>query len=256
VTGVLPIALENATKTVQALLLSGKEYICVMKLHSEAPEQKIRQLLEEFQGEIYQRPPVRASVKRRLRTRKIYCLDFLEMEGRNVLFYVSCEGGTYIRKLCHDIGEILGCGAHMQELRRTRAGPFTEENDLVTLHDVAYWFDKWRETRDESYIRKFIQPMEKALELIPKIHIRDSAVDAICHGANLTAPGVVSYENTIAPDRTVAIFTLKGEAVALAKALVTVQELAEMEHGFVAKTHRVLMERGTYPKAWTKSQTL
>jgi len=256
VTGVLPIALENATKTVQALLLSGKEYICVMRLHGEVPEQKVRETLEEFQGEIYQRPPVRASVKRRLRTRKIYYLDFIEMEGRNVLFRVGCEGGTYIRKLCYDIGEVLGCSAHMQELRRTRAGPFTEENGLVTLHDVAYWFEKWREKRDESYIRKIIQPMEKVLEMLPKIYIRDSAVDAICHGANLTAPGVVSYEDTVAPNRTVAILTLKGEAVALAKALVTAKELVEMDHGFVAKTQRVLMQRGTYPKSWTKSQTL
>jgi len=256
VTGILPVALENATKTIQALLQSGKEYICVMKLHAETSEQRIRKVLEEFQGKIYQRPPLRASVKRRLRIRTVYYIDFLEMGGRNVLFRVGCEGGTYIRKLCYDIGEVLGCGAHMQELRRTRAGSFTENGKLVTLHEVAYWFEKWRETRDEGYLHKFIQPMEKALETLPKIYIRDSAVDAICHGASLTAPGVVSFENNLKPKKTVAILTLKGEAVALAKALVSAEELSKMEHGFVAKTSRVLMERGVYPKAWIKSQTL
>lgn len=250
------MALENATKTIQALLQSGKEYICVMKLHAEIPEQQVREVLEKFQGKIYQRPPLRASVKRRLRTRTIYYINLLEMERRNVLFQIGCEGGTYIRKLCYDIGEILGCGAHMQELRRTRAGPFTEKEGLVNLHEVSYWFEKWRETREESYIHKFVQPMEKALEMLPKIYIRDSAVDAICHGANLTTPGVVSFENTIKPNQTIAIFTLKGEAVALAKALVSAEELIERKHGFVAKTRRVLMERGVYPKAWTKSQTI
>ncbi|MEW6506063.1 MAG: RNA-guided pseudouridylation complex pseudouridine synthase subunit Cbf5, partial [Chloroflexota bacterium] len=122
-TGVLPITLGDATKIVQALLLSGKEYVCVMKLHGDVAEKRVKQVLAEFEDEIYQRPPLRASVKRQLRTRRIYYLDFFETEGRNVLFKVGCEGGTYIRKLCFDVGEVLGCGAHMQELRRTRAGP-------------------------------------------------------------------------------------------------------------------------------------
>jgi H/ACA ribonucleoprotein complex subunit 4 len=121
VTGVLPVTLEDSTKIVQALLHSGKEYICVMKPHGDAQETRVRHVLEEFQDQIYQRPPLRASVKRQLRTRRIYYIDFLELNGRNVLFRVGCEGGTYIRKLCYDIGEILGVGAHMQELRRTRA---------------------------------------------------------------------------------------------------------------------------------------
>jgi H/ACA ribonucleoprotein complex subunit 4 len=253
VTGVLPIALEEATKIIQALLLSGKEYVCVMRLHAETNEKRIKTIIEEFQGSIYQRPPLRASVKRKLRTRNIYYIDFLEMDGKNVLFKVGCEGGTYIRKLCHDIGEALGCGAHMQELRRTRAGPFTEDEGLTTLHDVSYFFAKWKETEDENLLRKIIFPMEKALQLLPKIYIRDSAVDAICHGANLAAPGVVSLETSIAPKDVVAIFTQKGEAVALANALASTEEILKMSHGLVAKTKRVLMARGVYPKAWQKS---
>ena len=78
-TGVLPTALEEATKIIQALLLAGKEYICVMKLHSQVPKDQIKAVLDEFHGPIYQRPPVRASVKRRLRIRKIYYVNFLEM---------------------------------------------------------------------------------------------------------------------------------------------------------------------------------
>ena len=115
----------------------------------------------------------------------------LETDGRNVLFKVGCEAGTYIRKLCFDIGEIIGVGAHMQELRRTRSGSFTENSaSKVTLHDVAYWFGEWEQKKDEAILHKFIVPMEEALALLPKIVVRDSAVDAFCHGANLTAPGV------------------------------------------------------------------
>ena len=249
-TGILPTALEEATKVVQALLLTGKEYICVMKLHAQVSEDRIRAVLGEFHGAIYQRPPIRASVKRRLRTRKIYYLNFLETDGRNVLFKVGCEAGTYIRKLCYDVGEALGCGAHMQELRRTRVGPFVEDEGLVTLHDVSYMFAQWQETKDENLLRKFICPMEKSLELLPQIYIRDSAVGAVCHGAHLAAPGILSLDTKIKPNDAVAIFTQKGEAVALSKALESTEKILEMDHGIVAKTQRVLMPRGVYPKMW------
>ncbi len=116
-------------------------------------------------------------MKRQLRTRRIYYNNYLEKNGRNVLFRVGCEGGTYIRKLCFDVGEVLGVGAHMQELRRTRAGPFIEESPtFVTLHRVANWFAEWQEQKEDAILRRFIQPMENALALLPKIVVRDSAV--------------------------------------------------------------------------------
>ena len=235
-------------------MLAGKEYVCVMWLHSQVPKNRLKKVLEEFQGKIYQRPPVRSSVKRRLRTRTIYYIDFMEMQERKVLFKVGCEAGTYIRKLCYDIGEVLGCGAHMQELRRTRVGPFVEDESLVTLHDISYLYSQWKETKDERLLRKFVFPMEKALDLLPKIHIRDSAVSALCHGAHLTAPGVLSLDDGIKVGETVAVLTQKGEAVTLSKTVVTSEKLLKMDHGFVAKTQRVLMPRGIYPKMWYKNQ--
>ena len=253
-TGVLPVTLEDSRKVVQALLYSGKEYVCLMKLHGEMKEERVTEVLKEFENTIYQKPPLRASVKRQLRTRRIYYIDFLEMDGRNVLFKAGCEGGTYMRKLCFDIGEVLGCGAHMQELRRTRAGPFVEDGGIVTLHDVTYWFMEWQQKKDEKILRKFIEPMERALALIPKIYIRDSAVDAVCHGADLTAPGVLSLETGISDSSIVAVLTLKGEAVALAKTVASTDEILKMEHGVVAKAERVLMPRGTYPRCWRSGE--
>jgi len=253
VTGILPITLEESTKIVQALLLSGKEYVCVMRLHRETPEDRVKAVLNEFTDTIYQLPPVRASVKRQLRTRRIYYLNLLEIKDKNVLFQVACEAGTYIRKLCYDIGEALGTGAHMQELRRTRAGPFAEDDSLVTLHDIAYYLDQWKQTKDASTLHRFIQPMEKALETLPKIVIRDSAVDSICHGASLAAPGVLALDSGIKPKDTVAIMTQKAEGVALAKALVTTEEMLELNRGMVAKTSRVIMARGVYPQMWHRT---
>ena len=250
----LPIALEEATKTIQVLLESGKEYVCVMRLHSDVPEDRLKEVLMEFEGKIYQRPPARASVKRRVRVRRVYYIDLLEIEGRDVLLRIGCQAGTYVRKICHDIGEVLGCGAHMQELRRTRSGPFTEDEKSVTLHDIVYLYGRWQETGDLEYLRKFILPMEETLRHIPKIYVRDSAVDALCHGAHLTAPGVVSLEAGINKGSMVALLTLKGEAISLATATATTKEILQMNHGIVAINNRVLMPRGTYPKMWRTSQ--
>lgn len=248
-TGVLPVTLNDATKIVQALLFSGKEYVCIMRLHGDATEEGVKKVLREFEDVIYQRPPLRASVKRQLRTRRIYYLDCLEMEGRNVLFKAGCEGGTYIRKLCFDIGEALGCGAHMQELRRTRAGPFVEK-DSVTLHDIAYCFSQGEGNGGLGTVKQLVKPMESALGLIPRIEIRDSAIDAVCHGASLTAPGALSVDSAIKKGAMIAIFSLKNEGVALAKSTVSADQIMEIEHGIIAEIKRVLMPRGTYPKGW------
>jgi H/ACA ribonucleoprotein complex subunit 4 len=118
------------------------------------------------------------------------------------------------------------------------------------LHEVAYWFAEWEEKKDEKILRKIIQPMEAALALIPKIVIRDSAVDALCHGANLTAPGILSVETGIKKGSMLAVLTLKGEAVALANALLSTEEILDLKHGTVATLQRVVMPRGTYPKVW------
>ena len=89
VTGVLPLALEDATKTIQVFLLTGKEYVCLMTLHGDVPEKSLSTVLEEFVGDIYQRPPVRAAVKREVRRRRIYSIRDVEVDGRQVLFRVD-----------------------------------------------------------------------------------------------------------------------------------------------------------------------
>lgn len=247
VTGVLPIALDRATRIVQALLVAGKEYVCVMHVHKPLPENDVRKTIASFVGKIMQLPPVRSSVARKLRERSIYYLDILEIKGQDVLFRVGCQAGTYIRKLCHDIGIKLKVGAHMSELIRTKAGPFSFDT-VITLQDLedAFWY--WKQENNDKLLRKCILPVESGVAHLPKVWIEDTAVDSVCHGALLNAPGVVKLTDNVVEGADVAVMTLKDELVALAEAKKNAGEILKMEHGTVAKTSKVFMMPGTYPK--------
>jgi len=254
VTGVLPVALEEATKVIGLVVHTGKEYMCVMQLHHPVPEQDLRRALEMFVGEIYQRPPLRSSVKRSLRTKKIYEIELLEYNGRYALMRVLCEAGTYMRKLCHDVGLILGVGAHMRELRRTKSGPFREQHGLVRLQDLSEALYRWRNEGKDDLLRKYIKPIEYAVSHLPKIVIRDTAVDAIAHGANLAVPGIVRLHEGIQRGDLVALFTLKGELVAVGVAQMSSVEMAKAKRGIAVKIRRVIMKPGVYPKAWKQRE--
>lgn len=253
VTGVLPTMLGDATRIVRTLLLSGKEYVCLMRLHQDVPQKKLRAALDEFVGVIYQRPPLVSAVKRQVRKRTIYYINFLEMNGRDVLFIVGCEAGTYIRKLCHDIGEAIGCGAHMYELRRTRSGPFEEDDTLITLHMLKDAITIYKETGDEKPLRKCIYPMENALAHLPKIIVKDNAVDALAHGAHLGVQGISRLETGINPGDMVAVFTHMGEVVSIGKAKLTSEEMLKLKEGQAIDTAAVVMKPGVYPAGWKKN---
>ncbi|MGB3921576.1 RNA-guided pseudouridylation complex pseudouridine synthase subunit Cbf5 [Methanothrix sp.] len=250
VTGILPVLLGDATRVMDTLLMAGKEYICLMHVHKPVPKRRIIEVCGQFVGPILQKPPLKSSVVKELRTRTIYYLEVLEIEEQHVLMRVGCQAGTYIRKLCYDIGLALGTGANMEELRRTRAGPFREDDTLATLHQLMDAQMAYKERGDESLLRRVIQPVEAALAHLPRLEIADNAVDAICHGAPLAAPGLLSLETGIGRGDDVVLFTLKGEAVAIARAELSSEEMLVSSSGIVAATERVIMEPGTYPKAW------
>ncbi len=251
VTGILPIALGSSTKILTSLLTAGKEYICIMHLHDSIPKDQVLSIMKEFVGPIYQRPPIRSSVKRKLRIRHIYYLNIIEYIDNDILFQVGCEAGTYIRKLCFDIGEAIGSGAHMRELRRTRVGTFWEDETLVSLHDLLDAYIFWKEEGDDIPLKKCIQPIEYAIRQFPKIYIRDSAIDALCHGASLTAPGVLKTSTGIQPNMPIAILSLKGELIAIGISTMTSNQIIEAEHGIIAKSKAVFMSPGIYPPWWS-----
>ena len=249
VTGILPVALADATRAVEAVLAGDKEYVGVMQLHQDVEERRVRSMMARFMGEIYHTPPVRSAVKREQRTRQVYELEPLEVDGRNVLFRVRCESGTYVRTLCADIGDALGVGANMVDLRRTRTATFGEK-DAHPLNDFRDAITYWKEEGDEAPLRAILRPMEDLLRHLPQVIVKDTAVDTICHGANLAVPGVAKLSPHIRRGDLVGVFTGKAEAVAISKALMTTDEIVIAKSGAAADTGRVLMNPGTYPKLW------
>ena len=247
VTGVLPVAIGRGTRIVQTLLTAGKEYVCIMHLHKDVPKESIKKVMKKFVGRIKQLPPLRSSVKRQERYRKIYYINILEIIDKDVLFVVGCQAGTYIRKLCHDIGKELKVGAHMAELIRTKAGPFNDSS-LVTLQDVADALWYYKNEQNEKFIRLCIKPIEAATGHLPKVYVMDTTVDTLCHGADLKVPGITAVESDIQLDETVAIMTLKEELVAIGTAKMISVDMAKKEKGVAATTDKVFMLPGTYPK--------
>jgi H/ACA ribonucleoprotein complex subunit 4 len=244
VSGVLPVTLDNACKIIPALQGTDKEYIGLMKMHSETGKETLENTIKKFTGDIMQKPPVRSAVARRERKRTIHDFRILEICGRDVLFSVSCEAGTYIRKLVDSIGKETG-GAHMAELRRICAGRFTEK-DLVRAQDLADAYTTWKESGDEK-IRELVLPAEAAVEHLKKIIIKDSAVYAVAHGSPLYTVGICKLQKGIENEEMIGIFTLKGELVALAGAGMTSDEMMHRK-GIAAKTDRVIINPKTYPK--------
>src|SRR5216117_3128110 len=210
---------------------------------------RIRSMMQRFVGEIYQVPPVRSAVKREQRTRHVYELEPLEVDGRDVLFRVRCESGTYIRTLAVDLGEALGVGANLVDLRRTRTASFSE-SDARPLNAFRDALAFAKEEGDETAVRAILRPIEDLLGHLPRIVVKDTAVDSICHGANLAVPGVAKLSPHLQRGAAVGVFTGKGEAVALSKALMTTDEIVIAKSGTAADTGRVLMDPGTYPKLW------
>ena len=256
VTGVLPLGLGEATKALGVLLLGPKEYQAVGRLHSLISKERLDDVLKQFQGEIFQKPPQRSSVVRRTRIRKIYEMELLEQKERLLLLRVLCEAGTYIRKLFYDIGEVLGPGATMIELRRSRVHQFDESQKLVTLHELSDAFSYWEEKKDDSKLLKFIQPIEHALSEVKSIVIRDTAVDALCHGAQLAIPGILEISPILKKGELVAIYTQKGEIVALAEVVMSDYEIKDSVKGHAFQTKRIIMAPNTYPKSWRTKPTI
>jgi H/ACA ribonucleoprotein complex subunit 4 len=248
VSGVLPVATGRAVRALNLVLKSDKEYVCLMRLHRDRKEEDVRRVINTFVGRIYQTPPVRSAVKRQMRIRTIHSINILEFRGRDVLFRVDCDAGTYIRTLCVDIGDALGVGASMEDLRRVRSGNMTEDK-AVTLQDIKDAYVEWKEG-DGHWLRSMLYPIESLFDPLPKVIVKDSAVDAVCHGADLAVVGVAQIDDSIQKETVVAFFTAKGEAIAVGTAKMAAEEITKAKEGIAATTDRVYMPAGTYPKMW------
>jgi len=253
VSGCLLVCLNRATRLVKAQQSAGKEYVCIVRFHSDVGSAaKVQKALDTLSGALFQRPPVISAVKRQLRIRTIYEAKVVEYNAKRhmAIFWTSCEAGTYIRTLCVHLGLVMGVGAHMQELRRVRSGVLDENQHMSTMHDVLDAQYMYNNMRDEKYLRRVVLPLEHILTSFPRIVVKDSAVNAICYGAQLMIPGVLRFEQNIEVGAEIVMMTTKGEAVATGIAQMTTAVIASVDHGVVAVIKRVIMERDTYNMRW------
>jgi tRNA pseudouridine55 synthase len=196
VTGCLPTLTGDATRMAQVFLEGTKEYVAVLELHGPPPAD-FREVVAEFEAEIYQKPPRKSAVSRRLRTRTVHDLDVLQVGDRKALLRIRCESGTYVRKLCHDVGLATGVGAHMGHLRRTATDPF-DDRDLRTLQDLVDAL-AWAEDGDDALLREVVRPAEDALTHLPAVTVARSAARNVATGAPVYAPGVIDVDDAAVP---------------------------------------------------------
>jgi len=255
VSGVLPLCLGKAVRLTDLVLSSDKEYVCLMRLHRDRPEDKVRNVIKRFVGKIYQFPPVRSAVKRQLRIRTISEIEVIEVSGRDILFRAACDAGTYIRTLCTDIGEALGCGANLIELRRTRSGSMNEKL-AATMFDIKDSYVFWQQNGREEWIRSILMPIEVLVQPLPKIIVKASAVDAICHGSDLNIQGIHMIDDEIRKNALAALMTARGELVAIGTMVMSSQKIMAASQGKAVKVERVIMDAGHYPRMWKFSTDL
>ncbi|MGA7692307.1 MAG: RNA-guided pseudouridylation complex pseudouridine synthase subunit Cbf5 [Nitrososphaeraceae archaeon] len=256
-TGLLPLGLGEATKALQVLTLGPKEYYALARMHSYVSSKKIEPVMKEFTGDIYQRPPQRTAVRRATRIRTVHSFDLLEQHERLILMRIVCQAGTYVRKIIYDLGEVLSLGATMIELRRTRVSCLSEKNEsFVRLHHILDAFERYKESGDETKLRQLIKPIEYCLQGLRAVVVRDTAVDALCHGAQLAIPGITAIPHDIRRGEIVGIYTLKGEIVGLSEAVMTSEDIATKTSGFAFIMKRIIMKPNTYPRVWRTTSDL
>lgn len=204
VTGVLPIALNRACKLTGFFLGEDKTYVGIMRLHDQVSEEKIKKMVKEkFTGKIWQTPPKRSRVKRVERQREIKSFELLESDkerknGKDVLFRAEVQGGTYIRKLIDDLGREMNIGAHMLELRRIRAGIFSENDEKypsITLYDLERAVKEMKKG-NEKLMREIVIPAEIVSEVYPEVEINSDNVAQILTGKPIKTSDLKNVEKS------------------------------------------------------------
>ncbi|VVB81999.1 putative tRNA pseudouridine synthase B [uncultured archaeon] len=224
VTGVLPIALNRGVKLSGFFIGEDKEYEGVMRIHEDVSLEEINKVIKEkFLGKIIQLPPVKSRVKRQEREREIKKFELLRKEGKNVFFRVECQGGTYIRKLIHDLGEEMNIGAHMAGLRRIRAGIFKVEKS-ITKENFEIAVEEYFNGNDKK-LREMIIPAEIVSEVYPIVKVKKEYVEKIFHGAPIDCKFLIKKEEFekgkivcfFAEDRFIGMFKVINEGNIFAK---------------------------------------
>ncbi|MGC2360269.1 MAG: RNA-guided pseudouridylation complex pseudouridine synthase subunit Cbf5 [Thermoplasmata archaeon] len=253
VSGLLWVGVGPALKLLPLVLEFPKRYIGVVALHGTVAPRELRRVLEEFTGPVYQTPPVRSAVKRERRVRTIHRLELLEADGSRILIDVVADSGTYIRTLAVDLGEALGVGGHLEELRRIATGPFDEHRSvpLTALADALVR----RRDGDPAPVLALLHPIDEVWREFPAIVLKDSAASAVAHGAGLASGGILALPRTFSRDSRVALVNRAGELIATGVALHDSTEIGAVAHGWVVSGTRVFVDPHRFPALWQGPRT-
>ncbi|MZH41450.1 MAG: tRNA pseudouridine(55) synthase TruB [Nitrospinae bacterium] len=267
--GVLPICLNQSTRIIQFLSPLSKHYQCTMVLGtatdtqdstgkvefegnpSKITETEIRELLKTFIGEQKQLPPMYSAkknkgiplyklarngitIEREPVSVHFYSIDFINMEENRVEFEVHCSAGTYIRTLCHDIGQKLGCGAHMSGLIRKQVGVFAKSTSISP--EALEMASKSGNLADKLFT------VEKALEFLPEIRIKDDFVEPVANGNALPKFSLKACPETFEPGIMMRVCNGSDKVLAVVEPLVNRSQLEQMAPEDIAfKLKRVLI---------------
>ena len=184
VTGVLPIVLGRACKIQEYLMHKDKVYIGKMKLHKEIEREKLEEGIKKFIGKIKQIPPRASRVKRQLREREVKRFEILKFDKdkREAEFIAEVEAGTYIRKLVFDLGVSLGIGANMAELRRIKAGIFSEEQ-ACSIEKFKEAVEEWKKGNVSKLKDLIIDAKEVIKKIMPYVEIKKEFEERLKNGS-------------------------------------------------------------------------
>ena len=236
-TGLLVIALGKCVRLVDIAHEYPKEYIATLKLHADADELSIRKAFDHFKGEIYQLPPIKSAVARKLRTREIYDIEIMEIRNRDVLFKVKCQSGTYIRTLCVDIGYYLGTKGNMTDLRRLGTGPFREEM-AITLQELSDRVEMAKTGKDHL-LKSAMYQSNFLLSTFSKVIIKASTLKTIAHGSDLYPGGIKAIIGEPLAGERVALISESGQLVGTGKMVSSFNQISDTK---IVDLDRVLID--------------
>ena len=267
--GVLPICLGQSTRIIQFLSPLSKHYQCTMILGlatdtqdsmgkmissgdpSAITNEQIKKIFKSFSGEQKQVPPMYSAkksngiplyklarngitIERKPVSVHFFSIEFVNREENGVKFDVHCSAGTYIRTLCHDIGQHFGCGAHMSHLVRSGVGLFDLESS-VTLEAL-------KKASENRVLEDVLFSVEKVLAFLPELRIKDEFVKPIANGSPLPKSAFTVLPREFKPGMSLRVSNGNDAILAIVEPLVNQDQFEKMDASAIAfKLKRVLV---------------